>query len=210
VDSPPSLDALELDAWEAAEGKPEQDLIRLSILRRLSRVLHADFSRAMATGLSREFRDKLAKFDVRIDGFARLSPLPSSFSRLLDDDDVPSPPSVSPRTLPMALFAVLPKESIERFDRRWERELLAEALFIGGGLWTLEARIPAIGAADFQDSLERRLFPYAYSLFVETLGFRDPMWHGRWFLAARPGMDWSILDTQTTGTPELLFGPAVG
>ena len=104
----------------------------------------------------------------------------------------------SPEPLPEGIWKRLPREKLQRLDRKWELTLLTEAIHLKWTLTCLEVSIPIEKAQDFHTELQHRFWPDLIVLFVESMksgldhSTKSPMgWRGVWYLLMpRFGTDW--------------------
>ncbi len=101
------------------------------------------------------------------------------------------------RLLPEALYTVIDREKLERYDRQWEAAIAAEACNMGWSLWRLQAWVEITLVEEWNQRLNDQLWPSAVVLFVESSGeaagtaksTHSPeflAWHGRWYLVVDP------------------------
>lgn len=98
------------------------------------------------------------------------------------------------RPVPEQLYLFFDREKMNRFDRKWEREIAAQACLFGWEFWSLTATIDISQAEAFHFSLVDKLWPNGVVLFVEGTGEKSVvredgvrLWKGHWHISVRPG-----------------------
>jgi len=175
--------------WNGQEAAPAPTLLRLSILRDLSRDLHALKSQRLADGNSKDLQSLIA-LENRIDDLRDRAPLNAGLSDLLEGRQTPEK---SLRVLPNAVFACIPKEKFTRQDRLWEAALGAEGIAEGWRLWRLSACIRLPMVEKWHARLKEDLWAKGIPLFAEAVPAEqkprtgDPsLWFGRWTVLLHP------------------------
>lgn len=179
-----------IERWKVCGGLEETNLLRLSILRDLTRRMHAEKSRCMAYGrktLVEEFRI----WEEKVEALRSAAKLDMSLEEAIENST-----KIRHRTrlIPESLFTFIDREKLERYDRAWEATLAAEAAALGWCFWNLTAwvRIEAVEA--WQEQLVDRLIPHGVVLFAESSerpaqnGEHAPAeaWLGCWSLVLKP------------------------
>lgn len=171
------------DRWNHCEGLPEEGLLRLALLRELTRALHAEKSRVLAHGAKGEALE-LRAWEDKIHEVREATRLDGKLSELLTTQ---RPPGKRTRLLPAALHTSIPRDRFERYDRQWEALLAAEGASQGWSFWALDAWVQIDQAETCDAALRDRLWPRAVVLFSESAdergaGIEGSEWHGRWLV----------------------------
>jgi len=212
------LDAAELH-WKKTEDSADAGILRLSILRDLSYEIHAEKSRVLSSGTSREalilknLENKIEAFKL---GHSSNSILTANLKQLLEAQ-LPAQAAVSaPFVFPEKLEQVLPREKIDRYDRQWEHAIVEEALYLKWNFWSLKSQVPLAQIEEANHLLRTQLWPQGIVLFAESIGFlpTPPQWSGQWTLVCQnefvPDQSCVALIEQYFSATEwkLLFSPA--
>ena len=175
--------------WDHFEGREETTLIRLAILRDLSRALHAAKSSQLSVG-KRDDAGLIQKWESKVGEYRTAGSLEFPFSTLLDGT---ANAKKRTRLLPETLFSNIEKEKFERYDRVWESTLAGEAVSLGWCFWALDAWIKIESAEKWQTSLANLLLPHGVILFAESAPETHPpselsssIWQGRWYIVLNP------------------------
>jgi hypothetical protein len=183
------------EKWRHCEGHPESTLLRLSILRDITRSLHAQKSRCLSTG-RRDLATALRTWEDRLHELRNTSRLEGDLTQL-----VSGAAEIRKRTrlLPEALYSAIEREKLERYDRQWEAAIAAEASTLGWRFWSLEAWVEITLVEEWNQRLTEQLWPSGIVLFVESsptqgpsgqsvggMGMEFPLWHGRWICIVHP------------------------
>ena len=202
--SQPSLAALlqqQREVWAQTETLPEKHLLRLVLLRDLSRALHAQRSRLIALGKreeSHELRDaekalEAMKFHRPFEEMPLESLVESWIQRSKfkkNEDAGPTPPP-----LPEDLVKTLDSKKIFRLDREWELSLIAHAVDQGWAFWSLRLAVKIMELEDWQTTFSQALWPKGIVLWTESVEQThprksatsdEPVWEGRWITAIHP------------------------
>lgn len=183
--------AHENEKWKECTNLPETTLLRLSILRTLVQNLHTEKSRCLATGLKADAQ-LIRTWENHLELLQKSSKLTGElFETIQQSKDVPK----KNRVIPEALFQRLNREKFERYDRKWEAVLVAEAMSLNWQVWTLEAwvNIPLIKEWDVY--FTQKLWPQGIVLFVESAEEQvidsqnhseKNCWRGRWVVVLHP------------------------
>jgi hypothetical protein len=179
-----------IERWKACGGLEETTLLRLSILRDLTRRMHAEKSRCMAYGrktLVSDFRE----WEQKIEALRSAASLDMTLEEAIERAD-----KLRHRTrlLPEGLFTFVDREKLERYDRAWEATLAAEAAALGWCFWRLTAWVRIDSVEHWQSQLVDRLIPHGVILFAESserplqAGEHAPSdaWLGAWILVLKP------------------------
>lgn len=189
-------------AWTECEGKAEENLLRLSLLRELSFRLHAEQSRLLAAGKKDDART-LKNDENHIDQL-----------RLQNGQEISSQMK---KVFPKEFLKLIPPEKLVRQDRHWECAMAAEALQIGWNFWTLTTTIRVYDLEPWHHAFQNGLWPHGVVLWAEnaeeapiknskmnskansktktkkaplpsplTETIREPTWRGNWTLIIRP------------------------
>lgn len=185
---------LYIDRWNLSKGMPQATLLRLSVLRDLVRALHAEKSQHLAAGQTQEAQS-MKTLEARIDELKGSAPLEGPLPDLVFGT---SKLRKRTRLLPNALFEMIPKDRFERFDRVWESAIAAEAAGTGWRFWCLDAWVEISDAEAWHRALSESIWPKGVVIFVESAPAAEsataevatdkPVWQGRWFLVAEPGI----------------------
>jgi hypothetical protein len=185
----PELLAQSAEAWRLCEGVEGASLLRLAILRDLLRSLHAEKSRCLATGKKAEAQ-QFRHWEQRIEDLRQCMDLRGELTDLLREGVLRKRRT---RLIPQGLFNHLPADKLQRYDRKWETEIAAEACALGWRFWTLQAWVSIPLAEDWNRRLSERLWPNGVVLFVESLkqsgpndGPSEPLWKGQWTVLLQP------------------------
>jgi hypothetical protein len=181
------------EAWRLCDGSTGASLLRLAILRELLRSLHAEKSRCLATGKKTEAQ-QFRQWETRIENLRQGVDLKGELADLLRDGPIPKKRT---RLIPQALLSVLTRERLERYDRKWEAEIAAEACSLGWRFWTLKAWVSIPLAEDWNRRLSERLWPNGVVLFIEAIdhpapgppadtGPSESLWQGQWTILLQP------------------------
>lgn len=177
------------ERWEHCSAAEDgRTLLRLSLLRELMRELHAERSRALATGNRGAIPD-LRAWEERVRSLRQLYPLEGSLVQLLGQSVKPAKRT---RLLPEALFSFIEREKLERYDRQWEGTLAAEACALGWRFWSLEATVEIAQIEAWDSALQSHLWPHGIVLYTESCGDNGGFtantvsWRGRWITVLHP------------------------
>jgi hypothetical protein len=187
VNVTPELLAQSAEAWRLCDGVEGASLLRLAILRDLLRSLHAEKSRCLATGKKGEAQ-QFRHWEQRIEDLRQGVDLKGELADLLREG---VPLRRRTRLIPQALLGVLGAERLQRYDRKWESEIAAEACALSWKFWTLQAWVSIPLAEDWNRRLGERLWPNGVVLYVESLkqsppGPSEPLWKGQWTVLLQP------------------------
>lgn len=176
-----------LQLWKETSDHPEKLILRISILRDLSRWFHAERSLHMAQGKIPQGQN-LEQIEAKM-AWVRGQPdqiASAPLEELLEP--LPTGPAYV-TALPLALGAVIPHSKLNRYDRHWEAALAVQAWERKWTFWELTATIQIQKAEVFHKHLSKLLWPKGVILFVESPPDAKPIseadgWTGRWVFIA--------------------------
>ena len=179
-----------IERWKVCGGLEETTLLRLSILRDLTRRMHTEKSRCMAYGrkaLIADFRE----WEEKIESLRSVASLEMGLEEAIE-----SGAKIRQRTrlLPEGLFTFVDREKLERYDRAWEATIASEAAALGWCFWNLTAWVRIDSVEAWQDQLIDGLIPHGVVLFAESSerplasGEHAPAdaWLGSWIVVLKP------------------------
>lgn len=179
-----------IERWKVCGGMEETTLLRLSILRDLTRRMHAEKSRCMAFGRKNLIED-FRVWEEKIEALRSAAKLDLSLEEAIENGK-----KIRHRTrlIPESLFTFIDREKLERYDRAWEATLAAEAATLGWCFWNLTAWVRIESVESWQEQLIDRIIPHGVILFAETserplqTGEHAPAesWLGCWSLVLKP------------------------
>lgn len=195
--------------WNSVEKKQEESLIRTFVLRELSRALHKEKSYSLAGHSSSPGNEliriergilplkgkKLSIEKLNLPEFLEgKQPLKLSNKKL-------SLNQLNDEVLSTKIKKVLGKQLFDRYDRKWEVQLVNRAIKLNWNLIWFEASVKTQDAQHFHEDLQSLLWPSAIILFVETVGLsslpQEPsLWRGKWLIAAEPCFQTKSISTQ--------------
>ena len=185
----PRLSSSQLELWTSVEAKPESVLIRLSVLRDFSRTIHAELSVVLATpAATQSSLADLDALDRHIAQGLHLRTLPLDAEAWLKGK-VLGPVATVRRKIFPEFFEVLARDRIERYDRAWEREIVAEAIAIGWEIRSIEAWVDVLDAQGWETRFSQRIRAHGVVLFAESAYVDDARWKGRWIFVVKPGFE---------------------
>lgn len=202
-------------AWRDAATLPEATLLRLAILRDILGAIHAEKSVLLSRG-SRQDAQGFQLQEKRLERLRQSATLPATLEEALNQD---TEFKKRTRLIPDALYQVIDREKLERYDRAWEFTLAGEASYLGWKFWALKVWVEISGAEAFHRALSDRLNPNGLVLYAETVPGSDTSgehWHGQWIVLLKPRYftpDFRIAElpaaTRGKTSPEwkLLFSP---
>ncbi len=170
--------------WKIAHDSAQSRLLQLSLLRELAIHIHFKKSSSLATGCQDDAR-LLEQLELQVIACRNLKKFPPSLLELLEKESLAVSPA-SKTELPRPLFKWISREKWDRFDRRWESAIAAEALRASWRIWSIEASVAIRSVEKWDQSLRKKLWPKAIVLFMEFAGTQKNQWVGRWYVAARP------------------------
>jgi hypothetical protein len=174
--------------WDAYEKSEACDLLRLAVLRELVHSLHAEKSRFLSSGKSKDAAS-LTTIEARVEELRLCKPLTGNLIQLLNANITLKRATTH---LPESLFKVLDRQKLERYDRMWELSLTSEALAQGWGIWALEALVDMTQVDEWHQVFNRELEPSGIILYVEsaenaeTSSRNRHSWPGRWICVLNP------------------------
>ena len=154
------------EKWRLCEGLPESDLLRLVVLRELLQSLHAEKSRLLSSG-KRDESTSIRALETHIEELRNAKPLEGDLAALASGTAKFKKRS---RLLPAAVFTAVDREKLERFDRKWEAAIAAEAISQGWRIWSLENWVEIPRVEEWNRKLVDQLWPHGIVLFVESAG----------------------------------------
>lgn len=183
--------------WQQAGNSNACRLLRLSILRELTRVIHTLRSECMATDRA-EKADDLAHrenylnmyfpvLDVTSLGLAQAYSQTSRAAK-------PVSKGPDPVALPNSVAQTVGINKFTRQDRRWENEIAQEAVRQEWEFWHYEASTEIHQVEAFARNFTDSIWPRGVILFVESDGYlkaspEDPnlaYWRGKWLVVMEP------------------------
>lgn len=191
----------ELDHWDGPYPKETKEfpkdllILRLDILRRISRQVHSLRSQCLASG-KKEDLPTLKHWEESIEKMGKLARLDSDFYSLYHE--LKTLPQRS-RVVPEFIFKHLAREKLIRYDRNWEYLLAAEGCKLGWLFWSLTAHVPIAEIEEWDETLRSQLWPKGLILFSEPASLMSEKptqqedlrhcapadhtsWHGNWIL----------------------------
>ena len=171
--------------WRLCSQSEDVTLLRLAILRDFVRELHSQKSQCLAVGKRQEL-PALKLWESRAEKLRDCSPLDDDLKGLHSGDL-----KIKKRTrlLPEALFTVIDREKLERYDRQWEATLAAEGTSRGWRFWSVQVEIEIPEVEAWNRKFSEQLWPHGIVLFVEsveTTPVDSPIWTGRWLVMIHP------------------------
>jgi hypothetical protein len=172
-------------------------LLRLSILRELTRAVHTLRSEFMATERA-EKADDLAHRENYLNTYFPVLDLTNlglaqTYSQ---SARVAKPVGRAPDavTLPSPVLEAVGAAKFTRQDRRWENEIAQEAVRQNWEFWQFEASTEIHEVESFARAFAESIWPHGVVLFVESDGFLKPSeenshlayWRGRWLVVLEP------------------------
>ena len=179
--------------WKETEDHPDKYILRLSLMRDLSRLVHAERSMDLAQG-------KIPQGQTLERMEAQLSAVrghPDIVTRGTLEETLEAPVSLeaTQAKIPTELAALIPRAKLERYDRHWEAFLATEAFRQGWSIWELDATLLVSKAEAFHKHLSQVLWPKGVILYVEMgadknlpAGEGANLWNGRWLLIAHSSL----------------------
>jgi hypothetical protein len=182
--------------WKQAERHRQVGLLKLAILREQLHQIHAQKSQKMAVGAPADAH-ALHQLETKIEALKTCNLRGVTWEQIVDPKPIPAP--LLHREIPAETLQTLGKDKLDRFDRKWEYQLTAEAISQNWSIWTLDAWVFIATAEESHKELNDIFWPNGLVLFVEGAP-RDshaplrPRWKGRWFFALSPDVDPQSLD----------------
>jgi hypothetical protein len=174
--------------WNQTAKMPDRKLLRIALMREMSRTLHTLRSECLATGQDGQARDLLLREEFLSHRFMELQtqdlPLRQVYARSASGRLESRGPDAMP-ALPPELTAVIDGSKFTRPDRHWEAFLAIEAFARGWSFWTFECWVEIENVESWAKEFSDSLWPRGVVLFIESSGFhRGPqsLWRGKWFL----------------------------
>lgn len=177
------------DRWQEASAAKDEIILKLGILRDFSRQVHAERSVSLARGSVAELQ-RLEKLDQNLNSLltSREETLKIPLEQLLENS-ASHLEKAPPSSFPAEFVAIIPKEKLERYDRKWELVISRQCLKQGWKFWKLESAVAIPEVEVFHNGLAQSLWPNGVLLFAESaapLSSPQSRWSGRWVIAARP------------------------
>ena len=189
--------------WNQTTGKPDGKILRIALMRELSRSLHTLRSECLALGEDGQAQDILRREEFLSQRFMEIPaqnlPLRQVYARSAAGRAEKRTPEAPPE-LPAELTAVLDESKLTRPDRRWEAFLAYEAFTRKWTFWTFECWVEVEKVESFAREISDALWPRGVVLFIESSGFHrgEPaLWRGKWYLIIEPAA------VPATGNPDL-------
>jgi hypothetical protein len=193
------LDKIDLE-WtkiHVEESPNAHPILKLALLRRLFRDLHAHQSQVLAQNPDEAHsllsKKNLELLEKKIESLREMDLSDASLSKLLKRSPgersrgKSSPGKRKRKPLPAIPenFELIKK--LERPDRRWEQALAFEAKLLDWRFWNLEAQVLHSEVVLFHTQLEKTLWPKGVVLFVESIkSSQEDAWAGKWFTVCSP------------------------
>ena len=155
------------DKWQDSEGLPQMNLIRLGLLRETLQNLHSEKSRCLAEG-RKQAAQAIRSWEQKIEELKDL-PLLGNLMELVQSSPLPSTTQLKrKRLLPEALYNRMDREKLERYDRKWESAIAAEAISLNWHFWVLDSWVHIPFLEEWNKTLTEKLWPHGLILFTET------------------------------------------
>ncbi len=183
-----------LPQWNQYARKEETTLLRLCLLRDLWNDLHAQTSKFLALGDTKQAYS-IKNFNLSLETLKKSS---------LEGDllDLLSHSSLEPKKniiIPENFSKILKLEKLIRTDRIWEHSITLEALSLHWSLWKLETWVKIPFVEQWNQHLASKLWPQAVVLFSENaLSYKNSShtqfiqsmhWQGRWWIWSHPDFE---------------------
>jgi hypothetical protein len=208
----------ETTRWSDCDGTPARTLLRLGLLRELTKTLHSEKSRCLASGLKSEVQ-KLKEWEAKIDLLRETLNVDGSLIDLLKLDGNQS--HKKNRLLPEALFQKIDRNKLFRYDRKWEAAIAAEAISLKWPFWSLETWVKIPQIEEWNKTLEEHLWPRGLVLFIESATLQEKenaslqqdalLWRGHWVIILdshfKSPQDLSLNIKNWPGAPETWPNP---
>jgi predicted transcriptional regulator len=171
------------ERWDSYSTHRFRNLLRIALLRELARGLHSEKSACLAKGLRNDART-LGTWEKQIEELRDRADLNQGLPETIADTTAKK----RSRILPEAIFSIIEREKLERFDRLWEAALISEGLQQGWSLWSLDLRVQISFAEQSNKELNQKLFPNGLVLFAESMQLgpnvssSPEFWNGRWYV----------------------------
>lgn len=185
----------------------ERTLLRRAILRELSHRLHTGRSKAMATGSAGKMSlAQITGWEVKVQRQIQ-SDLnePTLHEQLESHSEKRENPE-----LPKSILSIVPADRWNRFDRKWERALMHDAVLARWHLTRIDVEIAPSEAETFHHSLAANYWPRAIVLFVDPRAEAPStgLWAGSWYLLTQsnaPLNPQSLSDQSVIRSETVLF-----
>jgi hypothetical protein len=184
--------------WQQAGQTGPCRLLRLSLLRELTRAIHTLRSECMATDRSNQAADLAHRENYLTQYFPILDLTNLALSQAYSQTSRAAKPvgnAPIPVPLPPSVIATVGEAKFTRQDRRWEYEMAQEAVRQDLEFWLFEASSEIHDVEPFARSFSESIWPRGVVLFVESDGFlkmskENPnlaFWRGKWLVVLEPG-----------------------
>jgi hypothetical protein len=187
----------EASRWDDCSNSSEITLLRLVILRRLIQDLHSEKSRCLGGGLKTQAL-AIRDWEMKIDELRECASLNGNLMEMIQKSK--QLPKKS-RVLPEALFRVIDRNKLVRYDRQWECAMISEGLSQGWNVWMLESWVKISSITRWELELVDKLWPHGVILFAESAeqnqyhssaDSNEPtLWKGRWLCLLQPELNHS-------------------
>ena len=183
--NPPALEPFR-SRWEQARSfeAPHCHVLRIVVLRALSRHFHSERSVLKAQPLAESTESNLTALEARVDRFSQQPDLSALAFESLFSDPLPSPQADSPIVRAPARL----RAGLERPDRRWERRLFQAAQNAGFRPSLMECSLPLSDIGAFHARLETDFDAAGVCLWVDAGSASAPagQWSGQWWWMLSP------------------------
>jgi hypothetical protein len=191
----------ECDRWNDCHDLSQINLLRLGLLRELIQVLHSEKSRCLAEG-RKENAQEIRDLESKVECLRDFNNLQGDLIQMIYKSSGEA--TRKKRLIPESLYLHLDRAKLERYDRKWECAIAAEAIALNWKFWYLDSWVKISGIEEWNKSLMDRLWPHGLVLFTESASTQNneiiqemgnvPLWHGHWII---------VLDTQLKHPTEL-------
>ncbi len=183
--------------WQQAGKSDACRLLRLSLMRELTRVIHTLRSECMATDRSDQAED-LAHRENYLNTYFPIMDLSNlGLSQAFSQTSRVAKPVGKPGnavSLPASVTDTVGAGKFTRQDRRWENEIAQEAVRQEWEFWQFEASTEIHQVESFARGFSDSIWPRGVVLFVESDGFLKmsqdnshlAYWRGRWLVVMEP------------------------
>lgn len=184
--------------WSQAGQSNASRLLRLSLLRELTRVVHTLRSECMATDRSSQAGDLAHRENYLNQYFPVLDLTNLGLTQAYSQTSrVAKPVGRAPDAVPLpaSVIAAVGEAKFTRQDRRWELEMAQEAVRRDWEFWQFEASTEIHNVEPFARAFSESIWPRGVVLFVESDGFlkmsqENPnlaFWRGKWLVVLEQG-----------------------
>ena len=186
--------------WKEISEHPDKSILRLAILRDLSRQLHAERSMHLAQGKIPQGQT-LEQIELQLAAIRGREKLLSAQS-LEEALSQASGQEAIKTEIPESLAAIIPRSKLERYDRQWEAALATGAFQRGWAIWELYTTIQVAKAEVFHKHLSQSLWPKGLILFVESgnpsSNIEEGSWNGHWFITSISSLNPAHLEIEAS------------